>query len=146
MEGDVRDEAGRFTKGTAPGPGRPKGTLSIVSLIKQKLEEVPEGEKLTVAEMLVDEYINDIRGKGDGIGIRDLIDRIDGKAVQTEKIIMDDIPQLVVRPRDTTGNGAEHPATDGVRESSEIPGTGSGSEVRENVVVDSGTDAGGDQS
>jgi hypothetical protein len=37
-----RGEGGLFVTGTAPGPGKPQGSVSIVGKIKQKFEENPE--------------------------------------------------------------------------------------------------------
>lgn len=36
------DEKGRFVEGTAPGPGRPKGSISIKDRVRQYLEANPE--------------------------------------------------------------------------------------------------------
>ncbi len=48
-----RDEKGRYLKGhRMPGPGRPPGSVSITSKIKQMLEEVPPGEKMTRLEAI----------------------------------------------------------------------------------------------
>ena len=38
----VRGEKGLFAPGTAGGPGRPAGSLSITALIRSALEDVPE--------------------------------------------------------------------------------------------------------
>ena len=73
----MRDNKGRFVKGESGNPnGRPK--FSIVSIIREKLQSIPKGEKRTIAEKLIDEYIE----KADGPAIRDMIDRIDGKPRQ----------------------------------------------------------------
>ena len=66
--------------------GNPKGrpVFSIVSKIKAKLQGVPEGEHEALIDILIDEYINNVRkmGKMDAPGMRDLIDRFDGKPKQ----------------------------------------------------------------
>lgn len=36
------DEKGRFMEGTAPGPGRPKGSISIKDKVRQYLDSHPE--------------------------------------------------------------------------------------------------------
>ena len=62
--------------------GRP--VFSIVSKIKAKLQGVPEGQHEALIDILIDEYINNVRkmGKMDAPGMRDLIDRFDGKPRQ----------------------------------------------------------------
>lgn len=40
-----RDAKGRLVKGTPPGPGRPKGGVSIKDLVRKHLEENPEDLK-----------------------------------------------------------------------------------------------------
>lgn len=37
-----RDDKGRLVKGTPPGPGRPKGSISIKDKVRQYLEEHPD--------------------------------------------------------------------------------------------------------
>lgn len=37
-----RDEKGRLVKGTPPGPGRPKGNISIKDTFRKMFEEKPE--------------------------------------------------------------------------------------------------------
>ena len=37
-----RDEKGRLVEGTAPGPGRPKGSISIKDRVRKYLEDHPE--------------------------------------------------------------------------------------------------------
>ena len=75
-----RDENGRFTKGHPGGPGRP--VFSIVSQIKAKLQEVPGGYHATWLELFLDEYFRKTLETGDGVAMRDLIDRFDGKPKQ----------------------------------------------------------------
>lgn len=38
----LRDEKGRLIKGTPPGPGRPKGSISIKDKVRQYLQDHPE--------------------------------------------------------------------------------------------------------
>ena len=55
--------------------GRPKGSLSLLSILKNKLIENPD-----LIEEILQAYIND--AKTDGVNRRDLLDRIDGKPTQ----------------------------------------------------------------
>lgn len=85
-------ETGQLKKGSVLNPdGRPKGSVSLVRIIKNKLqEEFPEDasieEKKTYADKVVETYINKAIDESDTKLLRDLIDRIDGKPVQTNKI------------------------------------------------------------
>jgi len=81
MDTGYRDDKGRFTDGNPGSPGRPK--FSVLAIIKGRLEGVPEGEKRPLAELMVDEYIARVRETGDGVAMRDIIDRYDGKPKQT---------------------------------------------------------------
>lgn len=52
-EKPTRDGRGRFLEGhNQPGPGRPEGSVSITTKIKQILKEIPEGEKITRLDAL----------------------------------------------------------------------------------------------
>lgn len=76
-----RKPDGTFQKGVSGNPkGRPR--FSIVSLLREKLAEIPEGEKTTVASKLVDEIIIKAIKEKDAAMMKDIIDRIDGKPKQ----------------------------------------------------------------
>jgi hypothetical protein len=62
--------------------GRPPGSFSIVQMIKEKLQEIPDGQKETYAQLMVKKYFHKALVEGDDKILRDLIDRVDGKAVQ----------------------------------------------------------------
>lgn len=75
-----RDRAGRWRPGVSGNPhGRPKKPASIIAEIAQLLEEEHDGKTLAriVAEVLVKNAV-----RGDVRSIRELIDRIHGRAVQ----------------------------------------------------------------
>jgi len=55
----MHDKNGNFAKGNPGGPGRPKGSLSLIGLLKKHLEEVPEGEKKTRAELFIEKNLKD---------------------------------------------------------------------------------------
>ena len=80
MEQRDRDESGKFVKGNPGGPGRP--VFSIVSIIKDELQRVPDGSDEPVIRSMVREYIADARERNDGVAVRDIIDRFDGKPKQ----------------------------------------------------------------
>jgi len=68
--------------GKSPNPnGRPLG-FSIVAHLKAKLQEVPEGQKETYANLITKKYLHKALVEGDPAILKDLINRVDGKAVQ----------------------------------------------------------------
>jgi hypothetical protein len=77
------DEHGRFTVGNPGGPGRPKGSLSVVDAIRRELEKVIPGQKKTYLEKLVTKVLFTACTVGDVAMIKDIIDRVDGKPAQT---------------------------------------------------------------
>ena len=74
-------KTGRFVKGN-PGGGRPKGSYSVVELIKKKLQEIPEGKDKTYGEYFIDQIMKKGVVEGDVSMMKDIIDRIDGKPRQ----------------------------------------------------------------
>lgn len=76
-----RDEKGQWLPGESGNPrGRP--VFSIVSIIKDELQSVPEGQQEPLIRQIIREYIADARIRNDGTAIRDIIDRFDGKPKQ----------------------------------------------------------------
>lgn len=91
-----RNPDGTWKKGQTGNPdGRPKGSPSIVAAIKRKLKDEYEGcdsdlqEKKTYLDKVVEKYFDEIIESGDKTLLRDVIDRTDGKPVQTNKIEAD---------------------------------------------------------
>ena len=86
-----RDDKGRLLPGHTANPnGRPKGSVSVVSAIKRKLEEeYPEAsneQKRTYLDKIVAAYFEEIIEGKDKTLLKDVIDRVDGKPIQTNKI------------------------------------------------------------
>lgn len=83
--GENRLENGQFAPGASGNPGgRPKGSISLVKILREKLEEIAPGQKKTYAERLVDKLLTTALSlNGDLRAIQDVIDRVDGKAVQS---------------------------------------------------------------
>lgn len=78
-----RAENGQLLPGSTANPyGRPKGSYSIVELIKKKLQEIPEGKNKTYGEYFVEQVMKKSITEGDVSMMKDLIDRVDGKALQ----------------------------------------------------------------
>lgn len=63
--------------------GRPKGAgISIVTELKRRLSEVPEGKKSSYLQLLIQQILDKAIQEGDTQMIRDMIDRVDGKPTQ----------------------------------------------------------------
>src|SRR3990167_11021634 len=71
----------QFKPGVSGNPaGKPKGAISLVAILKEKLSEVPEGaDKKTYAQLLIQRMMSIALKDGDVGMIKDMIDRIDGK-------------------------------------------------------------------
>ena len=81
---------GRWKKGESGNPnGRPKGSVSLVGMLKKLLEENP-GE----GEAVVKQWIEDAKG-GRFPQLKEMIERIDGKVA--DKIESDNKVQVTVR-------------------------------------------------
>lgn len=78
-----------------PGGGRPKGSYSIVELIKKKLQEIPEGKDKTYGEYFVEQVMKKSVIEGDVQMMKDVLNRVDGMPKQ---------------PIDHTTDGKELPA------------------------------------
>lgn len=62
--------------------GRPKGTFSLVEMIKNKLQEVPEGKDKTYAQYFIEQLMKKAVIEGDTQMMRDMINRVDGMPKQ----------------------------------------------------------------
>jgi hypothetical protein len=76
-----RDEKGRWVKGNPPGPGRPEGSISLTTMIKQKLMTMSPDRRRTALEMLAENIIQDALESNDSMR-RYIWDHLDGKAAQ----------------------------------------------------------------
>ena len=62
--------------------GRPLG-FSIVAHLKEKLQEIPEGQKDTYATLITKKYLHKALIEGDAVIMKDLINRVDGLPLQS---------------------------------------------------------------
>jgi hypothetical protein len=90
--GEIRNEKGQFIEGVSGNPnGRPKGSgISITTEIKRKLEEVPEGQKSTYLELLINRILKQAIQDGDTQMIKQVWAYIDGMPVQPNAEIPQD--------------------------------------------------------
>jgi len=84
VETTTKKQLGGITgKGFVPGrsgnpAGRPKGSFSLVEMIKHKLQEIPEGKDKTYAEYFVEQIMKKSVIEGDTSMMKDMINRVDG--------------------------------------------------------------------
>jgi hypothetical protein len=80
----LRNEKGQLLPGQTANPyGRPIGSVSIVTELRKRLQEIPTGEKRAYIDLFVDRIMEKAMVEGDVAIMRDLIDRIDGKPAQS---------------------------------------------------------------
>lgn len=86
----MRNEKGQLLPGQTANPnGRPKGSVSIIDKLRQKLQEVPPGQKKEYAQLLVDKWMDDALVRGDFIALKEIVRYIDGMPVETKIVDMD---------------------------------------------------------
>jgi len=93
-----RDAGGKFIEGN-PGGGRPKGSYSIVTLIKKKAQELYPSDtdkQKTYGDKVVEEMFKRALADSDLSAIKDIVDRIDGKAVQKNEVSTPDGIKVVI--------------------------------------------------
>jgi hypothetical protein len=112
-----RDEKGRLLPGNTANPaGRPEGSISVVSAIKKKLQECPEGKQKTYLHYLVEKIMKKAVIDDDVSMIKDIIDRVDGKPQQRTDLTTGgkELPQplLNLNAIRTNNSNDENSATD----------------------------------
>lgn len=71
-----------FVKGKSGNPkGPPVANFSLVRLLKERMQSIPNGQKEIVAMKAIDQYMKHIE-EGKPEILKDAFDRIDGKPVQ----------------------------------------------------------------
>jgi len=84
-----RDEKGQLLPGNTANPnGRPKGSLSLVSMMKDRLEEEYPGdddleEKRTYAKKLIETIVDEAIDNKDQAQIRNILQYIEGMPKQS---------------------------------------------------------------
>jgi hypothetical protein len=73
-----------FQPGNPGGPGRPKGSgLNLTSLLKAKLEDIPENEHRTYSAMFVETLLNKALVDGDLQSLKLIMNYVDGLPKQS---------------------------------------------------------------
>jgi translation initiation factor 1 (eIF-1/SUI1) len=108
----------RFQKGVKPpGAGRPKGYLSLLNLLRKKIEECPDGQdKKTYADLIIDRMMADSIKKGDIQHIKTIWAYLEGMPKQQvdlsslgEKIGTFDIDKLATELKKKFAESGEMP-------------------------------------
>lgn len=76
-----RDELGRFN-GTVAGPGRPPGSKSFTTKVRDALEKIGEGNDITYEEALIKKILHKAIVQGNDKMIELLWNYMDGKPIQ----------------------------------------------------------------
>jgi hypothetical protein len=85
-----RDEEGKFLPGHAvAGPGRPKGSYSIMTIIRKKMEEIPLGQTKAWKEQIADIIVEEAVVKRNANMLNLIVDHMDGKPKQPIEIDVD---------------------------------------------------------
>lgn len=82
--GIIRDEEGKFVKGVSGNPeGRPAGTLSLIGMLKAKLQEIEPNSKKQYAELLINRITKDAIADGNDKQIRNILQYVEGMPKQS---------------------------------------------------------------
>lgn len=87
--GDKRNPDGTFGVGNKGGPGRPPGSVSLVSILRRKVEEIPMGQVKTYAEQIIEVALENAIVRKDQRAVKDIMEYIDGKPKQPLEIEAD---------------------------------------------------------
>lgn len=86
---------GKFIEGN-PGGGRPKGSVSVVSKIKAKLNKIPKGKKHSYLSMLVERIFKKAIEDGDEQMIKLICQYVDGMPKQSTDLTSDGKPINII--------------------------------------------------
>jgi hypothetical protein len=99
-QGKNRDEEGKFLPGVSGNyGGRPRGEVSLTSQIKQRLKEIPQGEKETYLELITTSVVEGAL-KGDYRYIKLIWEHLDGTPRQAIEVAGDsNRPHMIMLDR-----------------------------------------------
>lgn len=102
----------QFKKGESGNPdGRPKGSgISITTEIKKKLEEVPEGQKATYLELLINRIFKQAIQDGDQQMIKNIWNYVDGMPQQKTDVTSGGKPIPLLTGIDVSNNNSPQEA------------------------------------
>ena len=82
----LQGEGGLFLPGTAPGPGRPKGSISLKTILQQELDKLPPGETMSYALAMVKRQLKQAIIDGDAATQRLIWSYIEGMPMQKTEL------------------------------------------------------------
>lgn len=105
---ETRLDGGKWAPGYCPNPGgRPKGSVSLVAILLQKLrEQDPDMPARTRGEAVVESILAKAKD-GDTAMLKELLDRTDGKVSQPVDVTRKDITETVATIRTKLGKTRE---------------------------------------
>lgn len=97
--GEGRNEKGQWVKGVSGNPeGAKKGQgISLVGLLKKKLETIPDGvDKLSFAEAIIEVLVKKAIKDEDIHAIKDIINRVDGMPRESIDVTGEGVPIALI--------------------------------------------------
>jgi len=89
--GESRNPDGTFKKGVSGNPdGKPKGSFSLISILKEELAKVPDGQKHSAAYLLIQRILKAAIQDGNDQQIKNILQYVEGMPKQTIKNEFDD--------------------------------------------------------
>ena len=95
-----RNDKGQWVKGVSGNPkGAPKGQrLSLVGLLRKKLEDVPEGQdQISFAQAVIEVLVKKAIKDEDIQAIRDIVNRIDGMPKESVDLTSEGAPVALLQ-------------------------------------------------
>lgn len=75
----ARDEHGRLLPGHTANPkGKPKGSFSLISMLKAELQKKPKGQKKSHAYLLIQRILKAAIADGDDAQIKNILQYVEG--------------------------------------------------------------------
>lgn len=115
----IRGEGGLFAKGNPGGPGRPAGSRSFTTKVKDALEKIAEGKEYSFEEALIKAILKKAIVDQDVTMMRIVWEQLDGKPIQRMAnadgtnlnpviLISEEVAKKYDATRDTENGGQEH--------------------------------------
>ena len=81
--GTSRDKQGKFIKGVSGNiKGKPKGSFSLIAMLKAELQKCPQGQRKTHAYLLIQRILKKAIADGDDAQIKNILQYIEGMPKQ----------------------------------------------------------------
>lgn len=126
------DSKGKFIKGNSGGPGKPKGSVSLITILKQKLDAIDPATKKTGGQVLMEKVLMDAYKK-DGQSRRLVMQYAEGmpqQKVETTHIL----PSPLIKLDEVHSNNSYQENSGDAEENKSI--TRGNSSVKDNLNID----------